>query len=552
MAIDDFLNTPTQTPNPTPSTQPGAPVGTPPPTISPPQTSAPAPKKRHTWVWILIILLALLGAGLAVFGKKLFNNTTPQPVAKTEVKNDVAVLRYGTTEGPINVFYPGTGLINGEYDVNQQVFEGLVRYDNQTRIIPLLATSWTNPDDSTWIFTLKSGVKFHTGRTMTAKDVKDSIDYVKANNPDLGGTFAGTIKSVEAVDDSHVKIVTDGPDPVLLNKLTFLYVFDTTSGKKNNPINGSGPYQVKPTTTPSEKETDLVAFDDYHGGHVYVRELQFVYYDDEGKLADDLKDGKLNIGGSLLQTKNLQKVSSQQQITFKSSSVNHLGFNTLKKTSPVSNVKVRRAIYLATDPEALFKVRGIEGEAFGQIVGPDIPGYNPAIKRPIRDTANAKKLLKEAGYPNGVTISLSVVSPDTAGQELVRQLKEAGITAKLDVHEDLGSLVDKIFSGEVEMYNTVYSTDVLDAIDVFNTFFYKSPIYNNAKVTALIDEANKTTDQANRLKLLQQVSQAIMDDTAWAPLSVAPLTWASDKPYIFQRDVPGAGLGVYFWKLYTQ
>jgi peptide/nickel transport system substrate-binding protein len=540
--------TPPQSPD-----QPSPPAGPEPPeggahtTVTPDKKLHAKSKKR--WLIMLAVglpLLALIGFLIAAM---LRGRSAP-----TVVKQDIPLLRYGTVEGPINSFYPGNSNAQTEFDVNEQIFEGLVTYENRTKIVPLLATSWTNPDDSTWIFDLKQGVKFHTGRTMTAKDVKYSLENFRDTN--FGQLFGTTIKSVDILDDYKVQINTDGPDPVLLNKLTFLFIVDSQSDKQNDPVNGTGPYQMKSDTTPTEKELQLVAFDDYHGGHVYTRALTWLLYDDEEGMLEASKKGEVDFVGSFFKADKVRQLKELDLETYdiEGLAVSHIGINHSKTGSPVQKLKIRQAMYYAMDVPALLKAGDSRGNPASQIVPQDIPGYNPAVTRPARDLEKAKQLVKEAGYPGGVTLTLSypVISENTI-KEFVRQMAEANITVKLDPQPDTSSLIDKILNGQTEIYSVSYSTDILDAIDVFGFLgSFITPGSGKAEVDALTAKANTTLDPNERLKILQETSKVLMDNMAWVPISVPIYTWGLDKSYVIQRDMPQQGVGIFFWKVYSR
>ncbi len=531
-----------------PQAVPPPPPTTPPPPPPQPTQPAPVPEPKHRSkgkiALIVIFVLVLLGAG----GYLAYRMTRPKVVI-VKVKKEIPLITEGTMQGAVDKFYPAVEGTGSDYEVNQQIFEGLVGFTDGTKITPLLADSWSNPDNSTWVFKLKQNVKFHTGRTMTAQDVKYSLDNFKDGY--FGKLYTETIKSVDVVDANTVKITTDGPDPILLNHLVYLSILDSQSKAVNDPINGTGPYMVKPNTTPTDKETDLVAFDDYHGGRPLTRAVTFKYYDDENAVLDAYKKGELNIAETNLSRAKLTPILNANSTLLSADSlvVYHIGFNFFRTGSPILNPKVRQAVYLATDPLALMKVRDTDGTIASQVLPSEIPGYDSTITRPERDIAKAKQLLTEAGYPNGVTLSLSFFSgsPEVA-DELARQLKEAGITLKPDPQGD-STYDDVVFGGKAETFFTGTSTDVLDGSDVFANDF-SGDNYKTDEVDALIDKANQTLDEAARLSILQEISRKLMADYAWAPLYISRYNWIIDKSYVFSRDQAGAPLGINFWKVY--
>jgi peptide/nickel transport system substrate-binding protein len=513
-------------------------------------------KSKKGLILLLVLLLAIAGAAYYWFFVRKDNPTTTNTTTSTE-KKDVVLIRYGASEGTLNEFYPTLAADDTTIYVNKQMFEGLVGFEDKTKIVPLLATSWTNPDTSTWVFTLKSGVKFHDGNTMTAKDVAYSYKEV-AKNDDLAENLS-TIKSVEAVDDTHVKITTDGVDPILLNRLTGMPIMDSTAQGKADPKFGTGPYQVKDGTTPDAENIDMVAFDGYHGGHVYTKEVQVkVYLDDEGKpgsaeqnMVADMKNGKLDIVGFVSgDNLGVAKAAGLQLFPVDDVSVYQIAINANKKTSPLSNQKVRQAVYQAIDVDALMKAIGRTGTPASQFLPTFIPGYNSAITRPKYDQAAAKQLLKDAGYPNGTSFTLTAFSAaQDAATEIQRQLKDVGITVKLDIKTDVSALQTGATQGTFDAFYFANGSALGDASDVF-AFNFGLPNYTNPEAGKLLEEANGTLDQAKRLDDLKKISKLGMDDTAIVPLYVNQPNWVANKPYVMTQDLLTSDIGVYFYKVH--
>lgn len=521
-------------------------------------------KKSKPWVAILLALmvLVLLAGGTAYYWFVVRDSATV--TTQTEkTKQEIDLIRYGAGEGTMNSFAPTLDDSMATLFLNKQIFEGLVKFENQTKIVPALAKSWTNPDSKTWLFELKDNVKFHSGNTLTAKDVAYSYEQTKLNET-YASTVTGTIESLEAVGENQVKIVTKEVDPILLNRLVNMFVVDSTSAGKSDPSYGTGPYTLKGGTTPTDSSIELVAFDGYHGGKVYVKEFHMnVYYDSEedgGALAEDqmlsdLKAGKLEIAG-FLTAERLADAEKTGYSTFttESSAVYQIGFGTKIKNLPVANAKVRQAIYQSVDVPALLKAIGREdtGEEASQLLTQYIPGYDSSITRPARDIVAAKKLLAEAGYPNGTKITLNVFSAaKEVGDELVRQLAEAGITVTLKVYDDPEKFLEDNDAGTQEAYYLSLGTDFGDASDVFS-YALQTNNYSSEEIDQLIQEADSTIDQAKRLATLKQISKAAMDDTAVAPLYTNNSTWALAKPYMMTQDLLSADLSVYIHKIYLE
>jgi peptide/nickel transport system substrate-binding protein len=514
----------------------------------------PTPKKglrKRTLAGLLVLIVAAAGIASALY----LNASNSDPVNDTVAvvqKKDIPLITYnGGPDSDFSAIVPHIDTTNTIVDANRSMFEGLVRYQNTNKIVPLLATGWTNPDSSTWVFTLRHGVLFHTGREMTAADVKASIEASK--DTDLGQIVDATIDTVSVIDKYTVKIVTTTPDPVLLNKLTESFIFDTTSGKTDDPINGTGPYVVKPGTTPSATKLELVAFDKYYGGHIYTRALTFTALENaEARAA--YEKGTVNF---VADTKSSLASIKAPHTTLKRQSiaVQMLPINTLKAGSPLQKKAVRQALYLAIDPAPIENVREETGTPASQIVTVDTPGYNPSVTRPAKDVAKAAQLIKDAGYPNGFSVQFTFFSTPrnlAVAQELQKQLLPIGVTLNPDPITVIDTLVKKVYGGQADIFSVANNSDISDASDVF-TQFYHSANYQNDQIDKLLTQASSTQNQSQRLKYLQQASKIGSDDIAVLPLyNVDAYQDAYSPSFVVNRDVPGPVNGVYFWKVYAK
>lgn len=524
-----------------------------PPPVSPniPQviSNNQKPKKRWPKALALLILIALIAVGgWYFFLRNNQNNTTDNTVAQES--KDIPVLKIGAFQADYGDLYPNVSANDYGIAVNAQMFEGLVRYENKSNIEPNLASDWTNPDDNTWIFTIRKNIKFHDGHTLAPSDVKYSLDKASSGDSDLDQTFAGTIKSVSLVGKDQVKITTKTPDPTLLNKLTFLYIIDANLPKGSEPsMGGTGPYQIKPGTKPTNRSYQMVAFDQYHGGRPTTRELVFGSEDSNAALLKAFNEGQFNIIGTIAPDA-VKKAHSAKLFTIQEADSTFIGFNTVKASDPVHNKLVREAIRYAVDAEKIGTANDVVITPVSQLTPPSIPGYNPAIPPYKQDIKKAKQLLVKAGYPNGLTISFSVSNANTKeSAEISKELKQVGITLKIDRHANLDEFIGYFITGKAEMYTIDYASDTLDGVDIYTTVLPKEN-YNSPKVTALLDQANMTVDPAKRLKLLQQVATIVDEDVAVVPLGSAGAFWVMDKDYVLQQNMPTGYPPVYFYKVH--
>jgi len=507
------------------------------------------PKSSKLWIILLIALLLAVAGGYLLLKHK--DTAKPKMVA---AKRDIPLIRYGTANGPVNVFYPSQqiSVVSGQQEVNTQLFEGLVAWQNGTKLVPLLATSWTNPDDSTWIFNVRQGVKFHTGNLMTAADVKYSLDNFKDSTYD--DEFGTTIKSVTVVSPYQVKITTNGPDPLLLNRLVNLYIVDSKGTKPNDPVNGTGPFVLKPGAKLTPDYADLVAFDGYWDGHVYTRELQFDQILNESDEVAAMKNHHIDIFDDFIDTPSINElkaahiqINSQPSIT-----ADQILLNTQKQGSPLGVLKFRQALNIGINREEIIKAAGVTGVPLGQFMPSEVPGYVPKLTAPTQDVAEAKTLLTDSGVKNA-TLTLSYgtdSSSEVLLTELQKECQALGITIKLDPIDDIDALVAKYQQGQTDMMFIGNSTTLFDGSDVLNVF--QNPgVYDNTTVDQLIAQSNQTLDGAKHLALLQQAAETLHDDVGAIPLYSRADNYAqTSNSYRLTNEIPGVQASAYFWKVY--
>lgn len=508
-------------------------------------------KKNGSKIALMILVVVLLAACVTAVGYY----SKHKKAHAVSSKKDIPYLTYGSDEtADLTQFYPTEAVdTDTTTQVNTQLFEGLVRYQQATKIVPLLATSWSNPDNNTWVFNLRHGVKFHSGRIMTAADVKYSLDYAVAHQNDNNGatllTLASTIKQVDVVNSYTMKITTNGPDQVLLNRLAYLYVIDSKT-KIGDPNDGTGPYIVKPDSKPSTNSLNLVAYNGYWGGHVYTKAVHIQISTNNDQLAADTNKGQFDIAGDFT-SQQLTKIKHYQLITIQDLGVTFLGLNTLKVGSPLQSLAARQAASYALNIPAILKAGGLSGMQASQLIPPAIPGHDPSIHNIPYDPAKAKQLLST--IPNAsVALTLSYPAGDDGQvKEIAKELNAVGFNVKISSVPDLNTLVSLGLSGQTDIYYLGDSTDTLDGLQLINDIVTAAgPDYNNSIVTNLADQAGATLDATARITILQKIARQVASDIPDVPLFNDTRNVALTKPYHVQVDIPSVEAGIYFWQTY--
>lgn len=513
----------------------------------PQMVASPPPKRGGLKKILLALLIVLVVAGIAAGVYFLTKSDKPATNAPTvSSKGDVQQLTVGVV-GLTVALYPKSASDSYSQALSQQIYEGLVAYEDQTKIVPRLSTGWSNPDSSTWDFNLRQDVAFHNGHKLKANDVVASLERAK-QNPDLS-IYNDTLSDIKALGDYKVEIKTSKPDPFLLNKLTYLMILDSKDIDAADGSNATGPYELKTELT--DTEADLTAFDKYYGGHIYVKNLTFLAEPDEATAAKDFAAGKVNMAGDFNSKDPTElKGLKAQKIIADDPAVTFVTLNTVQ-TGPLQNLKVRQALRESLDIPTLISASNISAEPASQLVTKAIPGYDPSLSVPKQDITKAKQLLTEAGYPNGVTLTLDVGSQNLqVAQEVAKQAKAAGITINVNSNDNFDDLIDKLMAGKTQMALLSYSSDLQDGSEVFDTVLRQTGNYKSADLDNLLEQASTTLNQEKRLKDLQQASKSLDENVAAIPLFNRQRPWFTDKSYAIQFDNVAADPGINFWKVY--
>ncbi len=423
---------------------------------------------------------------------------------------------------------------NSTTDTNYgiQVFDGLYSTDAKGTLVPQLALSHKLINDTTWEFKLRRGVKFHDGTVMTANDVKFSIDrMIDPNVKALFGTFYTTLKDVTAIDDSTIRITTKSPDPLLLNRLAMsMFILPSELFKKQgaetffqHPI-GTGPFKFV-----SWNRNDRMIFEanpSYWDGPPKVKRLVIRPVPEVSARIAELQTGNADVisGVSpflvpkLKDTPNvaIQSVLSGRVIFVY---INCFGQDALK------NKKVRQALNYAIDRKSIID-NILTGSGVPNAVGLTNYhfGFDPTLKPYPYDPAKAKKLLAEAGYPNGFKIEFDSPSgrylmDKEISEAIMKMLNAIGVQTELKVME-WGTLV-QIYSGKkLKDLGFIGWGNTLSDADGTLTPYYgnaASPFsyFSTPSLASKINQARTTMDSKKRIALYKQIQAELFDE---APL----------------------------------
>ena len=322
------------------------------------------------------------------------------------------------------------------------VYNTLVERDVPTNeIIPALAESWEMTSPTEYSFKLREGVKFHDGSDFTSADVKFTLDRAKEqsgtaskisfiDSVETDGDFGVKIK-LAAENMDFLEILTD-PSLSIVSKTAF-----ETLGDEEGIQQGTGPYKYKEWNQGSY--LDLEANEDYWGGAPVTKELRLQYISESNSRLVAVQSGEMDFiqDPPMTELPAIQANDSLKLITYPSASMEFLFFNT--KMAPMDNPKVRKAIELALNRQDIVDGVFLGNATADNNVMHSSNAYYSDIEAPEQNIEEAKKLLAEAGYENG--LELTLISNTNADSQAIctivqAMLAEAGITVKYEPLEN--------------------------------------------------------------------------------------------------------------------
>lgn len=515
-------------------------------------------KKRSNRKKILVVLLGLLlvvaiAVSAWVFSQNDATNNKSQNNTGQETA-EIEELNVGTVEGPASAFFPDEGLL-GIYSVlNRQIYEGLVGFEDKT-IAPLIAQSWTNPDEKTWVFKIRPNIKFHTGKQVTAAEIKKSLEDLKGF--EYWSIFVSTIDSIEATGDLELTIRTTEPDALLLNRLTQAYIRDIDSPDAGGR-NGTGAYLADESAVNDDKSTTLVAFDEYYGGRAKTRKLIFTVYENDDMLVKALKDKKIDIAETLTFPAIKKELTDAGFTSTEYDTPGAFGIYlniARNETTQLNNKDVRLAIAQAIDRQTMVDKVGNKNTPSYQVIPKSLPGHDTSISLPSYDLEDAKATLAKSGYNNEPLDFVYVKELQLEAPIVIEQLKAVGfnITEKAFANADIDKALEELRSGNFDLFTAGYSSDVLDARDVLGSILhstestygnYKDPVYDK-----MLEDSDKEFDPVKRTQLLQKANNYIADNLIWIPLRNSVYAAYYTKDLDLKIDYVGGGnIGAYYRK----
>lgn len=397
------------------------------------------------------------------------------------------------------------------------VFEGLTRFGPDGSVNPGLAESWTISDDGkTYTFKLHSGVKFHDGTDMTAEDVKFSLDRARAEDSQNAQKplFAG-IESVDVVDPLTVKVTLSAPNGSFLFNMAWgdavIVAPETIADIKTNPV-GTGAFRF--TNWNQGDRIDLEKNADYWGTPAQLDKVTFKFISDPTAAFAAVIAEDVNAFVGFPAPENLPQFEADPRFqVLIGSTEGETILSTNNKLPPLDNVKVREAIAHAIDRQAIIDgaMFGI-GTPIGTHFAPHNPDYVDLTANSQYDPDLSKKLMAEAGFPDGFTTTLKLPPPSYArrgGEIIAAQLRAVGIETEI-TNLEWAQWLEQVFKGKDYGLTIVSHTEPMDIGIYARPDYYFQ--YDNPAFQKLFEDLTAESDPEKRSSLLKQAQEMISKD----------------------------------------
>lgn len=422
------------------------------------------------------------------------------------------------------------------------IYDTLLDLDENLNLKPNLAESWERLDDCNVVFHLKKGVKFHNGEELKAEDVKFTLERA-ASSPQTLYLFK-PITKVTVIDDYTVQVTTDKPFGALLNNLAAVQggivskkaVLEYGDDYVNHPV-GTGQYKLK-EWLPGNRIV-FEGFKDAYQGAPNFEELTYLTIPEVSNRMIALETGEVDVAFDIgiMDKETIENSNNLELVEVESPALLYLGFD---QTNPIyQNKKLREAIAYAIDNQTFVDVVFRGSAVAGDSPLPKAsPAYNGNVKKYNQDIEKAKKLLAEAGYPNGLDIELWCMDDGPRVDMCViiqDQLKKIGINVEIKIFE-FGAYVSKTALPNKELYflswNSSGDGDVA-LYPLFHSSQHGAPgnrsFYSNKEVDKLLDKARVSVDEEERRSLYKEVQNILQENLAIYALAYPKINLAKNK-----------------------
>ena len=458
-------------------------------------------------------------------------------------------LKVGMDAGPVSQD-PQVQLSGGMLQYSHWVFDPLVRYAQDMSFEPRLAEKWERIDPLTMRFYLRKGVKFHSGNTFTAKDVKFTFERF-FKSADFKGLFT-PFEGCHVVDDHTVDIKTKKPYALLINMATYIFPLDSEfySGTDDTGQPKDAVVKIGPSfALHNESGTGAYRVVEWEQGTKYVFERFADYWDKDSPgnvdkiILTPIKEDATRVAALLsgdvdfispVPPQDFKRIRSDKKVklvTYSGGRIITVQLNQ-KRRAEFKDVRVRQAIVHAVNNVGIAKkiMKGTATPA-GQQGPKGYMGYNPALE-PRYDLKKAKALMKEAGLADGFECTMIAPNNRYVNDEKIAEAF-ASMLAKINIRVNLKTMPkaqywDEFDAQAADIQMIGWHSDTEDSGN-FTEFLgmcpnketgygqYNSGNYCNSKIDMLTMAAQSETDLVKRKAILQEIEQILYDEAAFVP-----------------------------------
>src|ERR1700710_407724 len=452
------------------------------------------------------------------------------------------------------------------------VYEGLVTRDKDLKVIPALAESWETPEPTRWRFHLRKGVKFHNGDPFTADDVIFSADRVRAKGSNFLTNVAADAKFVK-VDDYTVDVMLDSPNPLLISQWDGWYIMDKKWCEEHNAAaptpaaatspsyaslnaNGTGPFLIE-SHQPGVKTVFKANPNWWRKPEHNLKEIIFTPIGSDATRVAALLSGEVDIIepvpiqdiSRVDSSPNAQVLKGPELRTIflgMDQTRDELLYSNVKGKNPFKDIRVREAFYKAVDIE-LIKNRVMRGLSTPSalMIAPQLFKLSGDFTRPKFDPEGAKKLLTEAGYPDGFEVTMDCpndryVNDAAICQAVVGMLARVGVKINLLAQPKALYFAKVLKSGgfQTSFYMLGWTPGTLDAHNVLYDIMgcrddrrgnNNLGNYCNTDFDNITDKVLQESDTAKRDQLIKSAFEIGIKDWGYIPLHQQALAWGVSK-----------------------
>lgn len=528
--------------------------------------------KKLQIVLILLLGLTLVFSGCGKSSEPADQSNDKTNESATEDNESSGEPKYGGIfntylDSNFNTLDPAFATASRDGKMVALLYDSLIRFDENGKVIPSLAKSWETPDDKTLIFHLVENAKFHNGNPFTANDVKYSFERVldpEVASPrtwvfekvkgakDFMEGNADNVEGIEVTDDYTVKITLEQPFAPFLSMLGMpaahivdkneIEKYDNQKDYALNPV-GTGPFKFVEFV--ADDKLDLEANEDYFAGRPYIDGINYRIIKDSSTAVAEFEAG--NLDELEIPSADIDRFQNNADylpyiITNNTLWNYYIGLTSNKK--PFDDVRVRKAFCHAIDREAIIDavLRNTAILSNGPIP-PGLDGYREGLNPYPYDTEKAKELLAQAGYSEDNPCSFEFLYADNKKnvallEPVQAMLNQVGFDVKLTSME-WNAYKAEVRAGKAQAFYMAWGADYPDAENYLYPLFHSSMSggggnetrYSNPEFDKTIEQAQAISDYDEKIKLYEKAEDIVLADAPrlWVYLSKK---WVANRPEV--------------------